>query len=145
MQTDRVDMSRLHAFVLCCAGTARPSEPKDSAEIALWPQGGLNQNWSVIWVVHCLAILASPVCPQTKADSTSAISNQPRSSGLKEGPVFLAHWLQAKVRKSHNIMILNVGPALFVAALFNCFRIILNPVLKEGMFPVKTPSPTQLT
>lgn len=35
-------------------------------------------------------------------------------------------------------MILNVGPALFVAALFSCLGIILNPVVKETMFPVKT-------
>lgn len=48
----------------------------------------------------------------------------------------LFSWLQAKVRKSHNIVILSVGSALFVAALFNCFRIILNPILKETMFPV---------
>jgi len=41
----RVDMRRLHAFAQCCAGTAQPCEPKGSAEVALWPNGGLNQNW----------------------------------------------------------------------------------------------------
>lgn len=45
MGTDRVDMSRLHACVPCCAGNPQPSEPKGSAEISLWPQGGLKQNW----------------------------------------------------------------------------------------------------
>lgn len=35
-------------------------------------------------------------------------------------------------------MNLSVGPALFVAALCSCFGIILNPVVKERMFPVKT-------
>ena len=45
MGMDGVDISRLYAFVQCCAGTAQPFEPKGSAKIALWSQGGLNQNW----------------------------------------------------------------------------------------------------
>lgn len=64
----------------CCAA----SEPGGSAELVLWPQGArrgsgrlvLHQTggfWSVIWVACCLAVLVSPVCPQTKAGSTSAI------------------------------------------------------------------------
>lgn len=63
--------------------------------------------------------------------------------GTKGSPVFLAPWLQARVIKSHNIMILNVRPALCL--LFNHSRIILNPILKKGMFPVKKTLPTELT
>lgn len=49
------------------------------------------------------------------------------------------------MRRSHNVVILNVGPALFIIVLFNCFRIILHPVLKEGKFPIEKTLTTQLT
>lgn len=78
--------------------------------------------------------LAAPVCPHTEPDP-SLLSSQPSSRGPKEGPVFLAPWLQARVVKSHNITILNVRHVLWL--LFNHSRIILNPILKKGMFPVK--------
>lgn len=112
------DMSRLHVF-----GTAQPSGLKGSAEIVLWPKLpsgdlaslALNHSrgiWSVIWVVHCHHLFVHKL-----KLTPLLLSNQLRSSGVKEGPVFLAHWLQAKLRKSHNVMILNVEPAFFCGCL----------------------------
>lgn len=39
--------------------------------------------------------------------------------------------MQAEVRKRHNILFLNVGPALFMAALFKIFLIAFNWILKR--------------
>lgn len=140
-------MSRLHVFVLYCAGAAQRVVPKGLHRLCCGPkdqeviwqawrwtrsgESGLLSGWPIVWPSqrHLLAheLKLTPLF----------LSNQPRSSGLKESPVFLAYWLQAKVRKSRNIMILNVGLTLFVAMFFNCIRIILNPILKEGMSPIK--------
>lgn len=116
------------ALVLLCANRAvAPQEPgSDVAGLVL------SQNWwcwCVIWVLRYLATLASPACLRNRAASAVQPAQVWWSEGASCALSSLA--MQAEVRKRHNILFLNVGPALFMAALFKIFLIAFNWILKR--------------